>query len=220
MFKVAAAIFLVSQVFSNHSQASVLTFGPGSNTIQGVTVSDTAVSSVADRHSNLVHVASSLRTKFVAITHVKVYVAQLFASDHSKFDCTEGGALNSVDNQQTVALSMAFLRNVDAQTVSTSFEESFAANGVSLSDASISAFLKTIQEAGPAASNTNWIIVGEKLPDGTEAVTFENSHGQSTTTVGQKGFIKSVLSIWLGQPASGDGDLGSLIKKLSTCASS
>ncbi|MNL86058.1 hypothetical protein D3C87_2146140 [compost metagenome] len=44
-------------------------------------------------------------------------------------------------------------------------------------------------------------VLGTKLPDGSERVSYETTSGQVTDIKGSDGFIEKVFSIWLGKPA-------------------
>jgi hypothetical protein len=220
----SSTTFFVAILASNASSASILSFGPGTDSIGSVTISQTAEANVSGRNSKLVHVSSGMRTKKIATAHIDIYVAQLFANDRSKVTCTEVSTpttpdtLDSLDGEATVALSMSFVRNVDAATVLTSFKDSLAANGIAASDTDVAKFLNLVANAGPAFSDSSFIVIGEKLSDGTEVISFENSDGKAESVVGAKDFIKKVFSIWLGKPAAGDADLATLIHTLATCS--
>lgn len=201
MKKVFFAVVFSALALMGTAQASVLNLEAGSSNIEGVNISKGGKAAVADRSTALVTVGAGLRAKKVAIVNVKVYVAQLLLSDATRFVRNEGDALNSLDNVQTVALQMSFLRTVEADKVMTSFKDGLVENSVDLNNPAIKQFLDTVAQGGDAENGKSITIVLEKLPGGKEAVTYENTNGVSTTISGDAGFSKAVLSIWLGKSA-------------------
>lgn len=183
------------------AMADVLTLEAGPNSIENVNVSTGGTALVQTRSSKLATVGAGLRTKKVAFISVKVYVAQLLVSDASKFIRAEHEALNSLDVMPAVAIRLSFLRNVEADSVKGAFADALAANSVNVSEPAVAAFLNAVSAGGEASEGKSLTIVGEKLANGIEAITYENTQGASVTIQGGTGFVKSILSIWLGNPS-------------------
>jgi len=218
----AAGVLLLS----NSLFASVLTLTPGPSNIEGVNIAASATGTIEGRTlPQLSHVSASLREKWVPFPK-NIYVAQLLVSDYQKF-CSSFSTnpLAAVDNVSTIALVAKFVWQVTVDQLFSGFKDSFApnANNIDLSVPSINEFMDEVQAGGGVLAGQSFTIVGEKLTDGTEALTYENplgkigKEGKGNSIHGPSGLIKSVLSIWLGKPAAGDKGLATTIKNLTTC---
>jgi hypothetical protein len=190
---------LVSPVVANCSSAAECV-------ISGVNLTASVTSQVQGRTASLKLLGAGLRKKQVAVAQVSVYVGQLFANDPSKFVRTSDGALASLDAESTVALTMTFLRDVSVNQVQTAFQDALAANNVDQTQADIVSFLNAVEQAGDAKNGLAITIIGEKLSDGTEVVTYSGTQGGAVSMPGPAGFVSQVMSIWLGTPS--DTDLG------------
>ncbi len=207
-FLAGLSAFLVSQsVF-----AGVLTLNGESQRIENVAIATDASATVEGRTSTLTLAGAGLRAKKVVFINVHVYVAQLLMNDPSRFVRTDAGALDSVDNESTLAMQLNFVRSVGSGDVKNAFRDSLVANQADPDSESVKAFLDAVSAGGDAANGKTLVIVGEKLTDGTEVVTFENNQGQATSIHGATGFVKQIFSIWLGKTT--DSGLGSLKKAI------
>jgi hypothetical protein len=189
---------------ASYSQASLLKTEAGDKKIESITISKSGIVTIEGKDTTLTTLGAGLRTKKVLIANVKVYVAEIFSSEATKFVRTEAEALNSIDLSGTSAVKLNFLRSVDAEKVQVSFRDALKANNVNLTDAGVDAFLKAVSAGGEATEGKSLIIVTQKNADGTESAYYEDTTGKSTKVSGSKGLAKSILSIWLGTP-SDDG---------------
>lgn len=188
-------------VFALSTQASLLVTEPGAAEIEKVKIAKSAQAKVADRAYSLQLVGSALRWKKVAFFKADVYVGQFFVSDPAKFK--KAAALDSLSDLKAVAISMSFLRDVEAKKILSAFEEGFKENKISAEDPSVKAFLEIVRSAPEAKKNSTLTILGEKMAD-KEVITFEDSQGKASSISGSAGFLKNVFSLWLGKmPDSG-----------------
>ena len=72
------------------------------------------------------------------------------------------------------------------------------ANNLNLSAPDVQGFLQAVQDGGDAQGGQDMVVVGEKLADGTEVVTYQNSEGKTWTINGAAGFVKGIMSLWIG----------------------
>ena len=79
--------------------------------------------SIDGKDFDLTTVGSGLRSKKVLLANVKVYVAQLLVSSPNSFVRKDREALKSLEDSQTVAMQLSFLRTVEAEKVKISFKE-------------------------------------------------------------------------------------------------
>jgi len=203
---------LAALALSQNLHADVLKLDPGTAVIENITISKGATATIEGRQTALTTVGAGLRRKKVAIIWAKVYVAQFLVADASKFD--RAHAWESLDRESAVAIRLDFLRYVDAQKVQTSFNEALVANKVDLNGTDIKAFLEAVSGGGDAETGKALTIVGERLADGSEVITYENTKGQAKILHGKAGFVKNVFSIWLGLVSSDDPGLQDLQKEL------
>ena len=172
-----------------------------------MTLSGSVTADVSTRSTPLKLLGAALRRKKVAIVKIPVYVIELYGTDVADFNRTEDGALASLKSEQTVAVQLHFLRDVDAGQVQSAFQDSLAANNVDQTQTDIVNFLSAVVKCGPAQNGKTYTIVGEKLADGSEVVSYQGTQGDPVSIAGPAGFVSEVMSIWLGNPA--DAELGS-----------
>lgn len=190
----AAAVSVIS------AQAGVLQLQGNKGNIEGVDISSTAVATVDGRQHNLTTVGAGLRNKKVAIMKVKVYVGQLLVSDAGAFVRDLDKALDSLDAMSAVALRMSFLRSVEVEKLVEAYKLGIEANGLNAGAADVQGFLQAVQDGGEAEGGQDTVVVGEKLADGTELITYQNTAGKTTTVKGvAPGFVKGILSLWIGK---------------------
>ena len=152
----------------------------------------------------LASVGAGLRTKKVVFVNVKVYAGQLFVSDLATFKRSESDALTSLQGQKAVAMQMHFLRDVDADNVQKSFKEALRANSVNTDEVSVKEFLEVVSKGGEAEEGKALTVLGAKMKDGSEMLSYETTSGQTSQIKGSAGLIEKIFSIWLGK-SSDDG---------------
>ncbi len=155
-------------------------------------------------------VGAGLRTRF---TVAKVYVAQLFTSDPSKFVRSQEGmqALDSLDAVKTVVFQLTFLRNVDANTIKVAFDDSLSANGVNVSEPAIQQFLAAVDSGGPAINGKTFTFVTVKGV--ADTLYYEGTSGVVAKISGP-GLARKITSIWLGKLSNGDAGLEKLKQQI------
>lgn len=202
----------IAGVISINAQAALLKTEAGSTKLEKFTLSSSASTIIEGQEMKLTEVGAGLRAKKVVFVNVKVYVGELFVSDIAKFK--KDDALNSLKDQKAVAIQLHFLRDVDADNVQKSFKEALTVNSVSLDDASVKQFLDAVSKGGEAKDGKSLTILGSRLKDGTDKITYETTAGAVTEIKGPAGLIEKVFAIWLGKPADdGVGQLKASILK-------
>lgn len=202
--KTALCLFVSTLALSFTALASQLTLVPGPTANNGVNISKSGTATIDGKSVELTTVGSGLRSKKVLVTNVKVYVAQLLVSSPNRFTHKDAEALASLQDSQTVAVMMTFLRTVDAGKVQVSFGEAFTANNIDTNAPAIKAFLDAVMNGGDATSGHSFTIVVSKNTDGSETLGYEDTAGKQTLVTGPKGFTQQIFSIFLGNP-SDDG---------------
>lgn len=192
---IALASFLLPPV----GWAGLLTVSPGAKKIEGVVVSQEALAKVAGRSHLLKLAGAGLRYKKVALFKADVYVGELLMDAPEKMLRTKEGALDSLVKQKAVAIRMTFLRDVAGEKVGSSFKDGLEENNVDISAGSVKAFLEAVVNGGESKKGSTLVVLGEKLADGTEAVSWESSSGKVTTIGGEAGLVRKIFSIWLGK---------------------
>lgn len=180
---------------------SLISLKEKSGELEKVVLSETAKVQVGDKTYELSNIGSGLRAKKVVFVHVKVYVAQLFSSSPKTFDKTKNSGLDSLGNQEAIAIRLQFLRGVDAKTIKNSFVEAFESNGVSIKEKQIADFLAAVERGGAVKDGQALSLVGVHLPEKVETVYYEGTNGEVSAITGREGFIREVFSIWLGKPS-------------------
>jgi len=194
------------------ANAALLKLEPGQKSNNGVTISQGGVATIDGKSFDLTTVGSGLRSKKVLLANVKVYVAQLLVSRPNAFVRKDGEALKSLEDSQTVAMQLSFLRTVEAEKVKISFRDAFDANGVNINSPSIKALLTAVESGGDATVNGHLTFVANKHADGTETLIYEDTTGKQVVIKGDKGLTHNVFAMWLGQPA--DAGVANLKKSL------
>jgi len=194
------------------ANAALLKLEPGSKTNNGVTISKAGQASIDGKDYDLTTVGSGLRSKKVLLANVKVYVAQLLVSSPNSFVRKDVDALKSLEDSQTVAIQLVFLRSVEAEKVKVAFRDAFDANKVDINDAAIKQLLAAVETGGDATANGTLTFVANKHSDGTETLIYEDVTGKQVVIKGEKGLTHDVFSMWLGNPA--DDGIANLKKAL------
>lgn len=189
----------IASLLSLNANAALLKAEAGTQKMEKVTLSSSATTNVDGEDVKLTEVGAGLRAKKVVFVNVKVYIGELFVSDVVKFNKVE--ALTSVKDQKAIAIQLHFLRAVDAANVQKSFKEALAANSVNLEDNSIKQFLDAVSKGGEAQEGKSLTILGSRMKDGSEKISYETTSGTVTEIKGSAGFIQNVFAIWLGKPA-------------------
>lgn len=203
---------LLSLMLAELSLAALLTPEGTGPQIEKISLPASASAMVEGETVTLSSVGAGLRVKKVVFVNVKVYAGQLFVSDLKTFKKSESEALGSLKDQKAAAVQMHFLRDVDADNVQKSFKEALKANGINTDETSIKEFLEAVSKGGEAQEGKVLTVLGAKIKDGSEMISYETTSGQASQIKGTTGFIEKVFSIWLGKPA--DDGVGQLKKSL------
>lgn len=208
------SLILSSLVFllSLSTQAALLTTENSADKLEKVQLAKSATTPVQEKTVSLTAAGAGLRSKKVVFVNVKVYVGQLFVSDVSKFKYSDAEALGSLKEQEAVAIQMHFLRNVDADNVQKSFKEALKANNVNTENTEVKQFLDAVSKGGEAKEGKALTVLGARMKDGAEAISYETTSGQVTQIIGRAGLIQDIFAIWLGKPA--DDGVASLKKSI------
>jgi hypothetical protein len=203
---------MASFMLSLSANAALLKLEPGQNNNNGVNISKSGAATLNGNTYELTTVGSGLRSKKVLLANVKVYVAQLLVSSPERFSRTNADALKSLEDSQTVAIQLTFLRSVDADKVQVSFRDAFDANKIDINTQAMKQFLSAVQNGGDALDGKTLTIATTKNSDGSEVLVYEDSNGKQTTIKGNKGLTHDIFAIWLGTPA--DDGVANLKKSL------
>ncbi|XGC82306.1 chalcone isomerase family protein [Bdellovibrio bacteriovorus] len=207
---VATLVTLMASV----SMAALLTPSGAGPKVEGISLPATVSATTEGQTSSLSSVGAGLRSKKVVFVNVKVYVGQLFVSNPESFKKSDAEALTSLKSQKAAAIQLHFLRNVEADKVQQSFAEAFKANKVNTDDAGVKQFLTAVTQGGEAKEGKALTILGTKLADNTEVISYESTAGTVSEIKGGAGLIEKVFSIWLGKPSDdGVADLKKSILK-------
>ncbi|UYL08182.1 chalcone isomerase family protein [Bdellovibrio sp. SKB1291214] len=205
-------IITLISILTLNANAALLKTEAHTSKLENVALSSTASTNIDGEDVKLTHVGAGLRAKKVVFVNVKVYVGELFTSDPTKFKKSD--ALTSVKDQKAIAVQLHFLRDVDAENVQKSFKEALTANSVNIEDASIKQFLDAVNKGGEAKQGKSLTILGSRLKDGSEKISYETTSGTVTEVKGSAGLVEKVFSIWLGKPSdNGVADLKKSILK-------
>ena len=117
MTKLLGYLAAFTLLINNTGFAAVLVTEAGDKKIETVTLAKSGIASIEGQSIPLGTLGAGLRNKKVLFVNVKVYVAELFASEQSKFIRTEAEALKSLDSSRTIAVRLNFLRSVAADKV-------------------------------------------------------------------------------------------------------
>jgi hypothetical protein len=202
--KITLVAFATALTLGLSAQAGVLKLEPGTKSNNGINVSKGGTATVDGKTYDVTTVGAGLRSKKVLLANVKVYVAQLLVSSPERFSHKDDDALKSLDDSQTVAIQMTFLRSVDAAKVQVSFREALDVNKVNTGAEDIKKFLAAVNNGGDANADKALTIVISKNSDGSETLVYEDTAGHQTVVAGTKGLTQKIFAIWLGVP-SDDG---------------
>lgn len=183
------------------AQAGILQLEKGTRSVEGINISKSAQVTLNGKTDTLGTVGAGLRWKKVLLAKVKVYVAQVMVSSPDRFVKKDHDALKSLDDSETVAIQLTFLRTVDAATVQSSFHEALSVNNVDMNNEAIKNFLTAVSQGGDATSGNNLTVVIQKHSDGSESLVYEDSTGKQSKVDGAKGLTQKIMSMWLGTPA-------------------
>ncbi|QDK45400.1 hypothetical protein DOM22_09680 [Bdellovibrio sp. ZAP7] len=201
---------LIASLLSFSANAALLKTESGTQKMEKIALSPSATANVDGEEVKLTEVGAGLRAKKVVFVNVKVYIGELYVADMAKFKKTD--ALASLKDQKAVAIQLHFLRAVDGENVQKSFKEALSANSVNLDDASLKQFLDAVSKGGEAKEGKALTILGSRMKDGSEKISYETTSGAVTEIKGSSGLIEKVFSIWLGKPA--DDGVAELKKSL------
>lgn len=215
MKSVSKILVATAVVFAGLSaQASLLKLEKGTRSVEGVNISKGAEASVDNGTIALSTVGGGLRWKKVLLMKVKVYVAQLMVTSPDRFVKKDKEALKSLDDSESVAIRLTFLRTVDAPTVQASFKDALSINKVDMSSGAVKTFLDAVKNGGDASSGNSLSVLIRKHSDGSETLVYEDSNGKQTRIKGEKGLTQNIMAMWLGRTA--DDGVASLKSDLLT----
>lgn len=197
MIRSALTLALFSLFIPSTGFSATISLQPSGKKIENVEIAKSAVTNVEGRSAAMDLVGAGIRKK--TLFNVKVYVAQVFVDQLDKFTRKEDRALDSTDQMNTVAVHLTFLRNVGAKDVMNAYLDSLDANDVDTDSQEIQDLLNAVKQGGDAPDGSTMILIGERLPNGGEAITYESPVGTITTIHGKTGFVHAMLSIWLGE---------------------
>lgn len=196
------------------AKAGILTPVSATTELDGVKIVSKGSLQLGNNSYTMDIAGSGIRKKQVAIFKASVYVAQFFVSDISKFKRGSAAEANdSIPSMAAVAITITFLRDVEAKKLFSAFEEGFKANGIAIDSVEMKDFLEKVKTSGEAKKGSAWVIAGEKR-DGVEQIYLENSEKRLDIVKGPTGFIHKVFALWFGKPTdSGLEDLQKQILK-------
>jgi hypothetical protein len=146
-------------------------------------------------------VGKGLRKKKILFVNVQVYNIALYALNNDTLVKTLDGAQASFAQQPVVALKMQFLRDLDVEKIAISFKEAFEANSIDANLPHMKEFLEKTMTSGNIKNGQTVTLLLLKTgndKENQEQLIFESASGAISTVQGPAGFIKDILSIWLG----------------------
>lgn len=192
--------FAASLVISLFANASVFEKELSANMLAGVKLAKSGSVKIDNANIPLTQVSAGLRTKNLVVTDVNVYVAELFVSEPNNFKKSDAEVLASLGAMKTIVMQLTFLRDVEAESVQSSFKDAFFKNKVSTKDEAIKQLLTAVVQGGEATKGKNLTFVISKNADGSETLFYETTTDQVTKIVGSNLSTK-ILSMWLGVSA-------------------
>lgn len=188
-------------LFTQASFAEILKLDNLGRNLSGVKISNTAELTTHNENTKLNLLGAGLRTKKILVSNINIYVAQLFSDNSGKFVRTEEGALNSINEMNTVAITLTMLRDVESEKMMTAFTDSFDANKIDIENPGVKAFLKAVNDGGEVSNGKTLIIALKRNADGSTIVNYESTKGKLFEIKGDKDLFQAIASIWLGQTA-------------------
>jgi hypothetical protein len=203
------------------ARPALLELTAGTEVIENVPVSTGGVLSLPDgRKLQMTTAGAGLRRKRVLGVPLKIYVLQLLVNDPKKFVQTMDGALDSLDAESEVALHLTLKRTVSSAEMVDAFRAGLAANRDALAakgipiegNPDLDAMSAAINAGGDLNEGSAVVFAFFREGQGSETLVYQAPSGEARTIHGRSGFLRAVLSIWLGSPA--DGQLENLKKQL------
>jgi hypothetical protein len=189
-------------------------FAAEAGKIEGVSLSQSMEFPAKAGAVKLNRISAGLRYKKVVFIKAKVYVAQLFGNDPSKFKRSESEALLSLKDQSNLAIQLTFLRSVDAEKIQNAYKEGFKENAISADEAGVKEFLVAAGAGGDSKDGSTISISAERLPGGQERITYVGPNKKAAEVNGTSGLIEKIFSLFLGKMS--DSGLESLKKDLTS----
>lgn len=185
-----------------------LTYGP--NRIAGAPVATSGRTSVGGRSNSLNVSAKALLKKRVFFSNVNVYLAHVLAGPNVMIEGQSApNALEAMSDENAWALTMHFVRDVDNATLKSAFQDSMNANANQGAPTTAAAFIRAVGEIGGVTSGESLHLVGERLADGTEVLTVQNTSSgivRSLQRPGDQGALRLALALLFGNGPEGDND--------------
>lgn len=149
---------------------------------------------------------AGVRRKKITFVDVDCYVIASYVGDQNSVD--PGNPMNTIAGQPVKALFLTMVRDISAQLIRSSFEDSLDANNVDLTKPGIKDLLSKISFDMPEGKSVSFLGIHER---GLEAVHVETTMGD-TFTSRDEALSWDFWSSWFGIPA--DNHMANLKKKL------
>ncbi|MBC7385686.1 MAG: chalcone isomerase family protein [Cryobacterium sp.] len=189
-------------LFSSPVNAKILEQVTGTKEIHDVKLAKEVTLDVAGKKVVLKPYVQGLRKKKVALFWAKVYVGQFFTTPGlSTPPASVANALTTLSVQPVVAITMTFLRDVNAKRMHDAFVEALEANEVDVKAEAMKPLFTAIEKSGGMKDGETTTIVLEKTTGGDEMFRFENGKGELQTSAMEPGTFHKILLLWFGKPA-------------------
>lgn len=197
------ATFTTALLTSVLSQATLLTFEPGSLALEGVNLNKTAQindSKGQPTQLSMDLLGAGLRSKTVLFVAAKVYIAQLFSDNAAEFQRNDAALSSLVTHSKYVAMKISMLRTVSAATLAVSFREAIQANGYDI-DQELTQLLNIVEQSADATQGGSLTMLMTRNAQGGTNIYYEDVNGAQKSFVGSVELMTKVMAIWLGKPA-------------------
>jgi hypothetical protein len=196
-------VLFLSALLPLSASSALLETKPGDLVIEEVKLAKEATLKLPDGKSfGLKPYVKGLRRKKVALFWAKVYVGQVFTGDPLAAPKSISDAYDALAKQNTVAISLTFVRHVNAEKVVAAFADSFNENGIDPNtDASAKPLIEVLKKGGDMNDKQTMTVALSKASDGSETIAYDNGKGDVQTANLEKGTSAKVLKLWFGKPA-------------------
>jgi hypothetical protein len=196
-------VLFLSALLPLSASAALLETKTGDLAIEEVKLAKEATLKLPDGKSfGLKPYVKGLRRKKVALFWAKVYVGQVFTGDALSAPKSISEAYEALTKQNAVAISLTFVRHVNADKVVDAFADSFNENGIDpKTDASVKPLLEVLKKGGDMNDKQTMTVALTKAADGGETIAYDNGKGDVQTASLEKGTSAKVLKLWFGKPA-------------------
>ncbi len=198
LLKILVLVFCWGLAVPSLVEAKTWDFSENGKVLEEVKLLGSFKGSVEGSNLNLTAVGSALRVKKVLFVKAKVYVGELFFSEPEKFKRSKEEALGSIQNSESVALRLSFLRDVDAKSFRNAFIDGWKENGISEKDPWVTNFLQKISLLGELKKGTQLLLVAAKTKKG-EVIFVDNQQGYTLLLPSKSADRATLFSLWLGK---------------------